>query len=73
MQREIDGLRMKRKEVETSLEGIVSTVKNAITFVREQDQAHREEKVFLHRPRQSDAAAAPVTPLQQAPVRSQQG
>lgn len=51
VQREIDGLRMKRKEVETSLEGIVATVKNAITYVREQDQVHREEKIFLHRPR----------------------
>jgi cell division initiation protein len=57
MQREIDGLRMKRKEVETSLEGIVSTVRNAIEFVREQDATHREEKVLLHRPRPIEAAA----------------
>ena len=55
VQREIDGLRMKRKEVETSLEGIVATVKNAITFVREQDQAHREDKIFMHRPRTNEA------------------
>lgn len=57
MQREIDGLRMKRKEVETSLEGIVSTVRNAIEFVREQDSTYREEKVLLHRPRPIEAAA----------------
>jgi cell division initiation protein len=55
VQREIDGLRMKRKEVETSLEGIVATVKNAIGFVREQDQAHREDKIFLHRPRSTES------------------
>jgi cell division initiation protein len=61
VQREIDGLRMKRKEVETSLEGIVATVKNAITFVREQDQIHREEKVFLHRPRAVNDSS-PVQP-----------
>ena len=30
VQREIDGLRMKRREVETSLEGIISTLNNTI-------------------------------------------
>ena len=62
VQREIDGLRMKRKEVETSLEGIVSTVKNAITFVREQDQAHRDDKIFLHRPRTVEAPRSVEAP-----------
>lgn len=69
VQREIDGLRMKRKEVETSLEGIVATVKNAIIYVREQDQVHREEKIFLHRPRANDSSAHHVPaaqPLQPA-------
>ena len=51
VQREIDGLRLKRKDVETSLEGIISTLYNTIEFVREQDTKHREEKVLLHRPR----------------------
>jgi cell division initiation protein len=51
VQREIDGLRMKRKDVETSLEGIISTLYNTIEFVREQDIKHRDEKVLLHRPR----------------------
>jgi cell division initiation protein len=61
VQREIDGLRMKRREVETSLEGIVATVNNTIAYVREQDAIHREEKIRLHRPRQADGpqAAAP--------------
>jgi cell division initiation protein len=52
VQREIDGMRMKRREVETSLEGIISTLNNTIEFVREQDTRHRaEEKILLHRPR----------------------
>ena len=59
VQREIDGLRMKRREVETSLEGIISTIHNTITFVREQDAAHREEKILIHRPRQPEPAPAP--------------
>ena len=59
VQREIDGLRMKRREVETSLEGIIATINNTITFVREQDAAHREEKILLHRPRQLDPPPVP--------------
>jgi cell division initiation protein len=61
VQREIDGLRMKRREVETSLEGIIATLNNTIAFVREQDTRHREEKILLHRPR-----AAEPTPAQPA-------
>jgi cell division initiation protein len=57
VQREIDGLRMKRREVETSLEGIIATIHNTIAYVREQDATHREEKILLHRPRQADGAS----------------
>ena len=56
VQREIDGLRMKRKDVETSLESIISSLYNTIEFVREQDGKQREEKVLLHRPRTADGA-----------------
>jgi cell division initiation protein len=57
VQREIDGLRLKRKDVETSLESIISALYNTIEFVRDQDSKHKEEKVLLHRPRPVDAAA----------------
>ncbi|MGQ0735719.1 MAG: DivIVA domain-containing protein [Acidobacteriota bacterium] len=50
-QREIDTLRLKRRDVEASLEGIVSALQNAIEFVRAQDERPRDEKVLLHRPR----------------------
>lgn len=59
VQREIDGLRLKRKEVETSLEGIITTLHNTIDYVRDQDQKHRDEKVLLHRPRQPEAPGTP--------------
>ena len=59
VQREIDSLRMKRREVETSLEGIIATLNNTVAFVREQDSRHREEKILLHRPR---VAEPPVVP-----------
>jgi cell division initiation protein len=49
VQREIDGLKMKRREAETSLEAIISTLHHTLEFVREQE--HREEKILVHRPR----------------------
>jgi cell division initiation protein len=62
VQREIDGLRLKRKDVETSLESIISALYNTIEFVREQDTKHKEEKVLLHRPRNSESQLAAVVP-----------
>ena len=51
IQREIDGLRLKRRDVESSLEATIAALRNALEFVREQDQKEREDKVLLHRPR----------------------
>jgi hypothetical protein len=65
VQREIDGLRLRRREVESSLESIISALHNTVQFVREQDARHREEKILMHRPRQADPA--PVTELGPAP------
>ncbi len=59
LQREIDGLRLKRKEVETSLESSIAAVRGALEFVREQDARDRDEKVLLHRPRSSEPAPHP--------------
>jgi cell division initiation protein len=55
VQREIDGLRLKRREVEGSVEAVISSLKNTLEFVREQDARDREDKVLQHRPRQSDS------------------
>jgi cell division initiation protein len=49
VQREIDGLKLKRRDVQTSIEACVSTLRNALDFVREQDE--REHRVVQHRPR----------------------
>jgi cell division initiation protein len=58
VQREIDGLRMKRRDVENSLESTISTLKNSLEFVREQDKKERDDKVLLHRPRPAEPATA---------------
>jgi cell division initiation protein len=47
VQREIDGLKMKRREAETSIESIISTLHNTMEFIREQEG--RDEKVVVHR------------------------
>lgn len=54
VQREIDNLKLKRRDVETALESTISGLRNALDFVREQEQRDREEKILLHRPRQPE-------------------
>ena len=51
-QREIDNLRLKRREVETSIEASISTLRTTLEFVREQDRRERgpETNVVPHRP-----------------------
>jgi hypothetical protein len=40
---------MKRREAETSIEAVISTLHNTLEFIREQEG--REEKIVVHRPR----------------------
>ena len=47
MQREIDGLRMKRREAQANLESIIGALHNTIDFIREQEQ---RERGVPHRP-----------------------
>ncbi len=54
VQREIDGMKMKRREVETTLESTIASLRNTLEFVREQEQREREEKILLHRPRPAE-------------------
>jgi DivIVA domain-containing protein len=50
LQREIDGLKLKRRDVETSIEATVQTLRNTLELVREQDVRDREDRL-LDRPR----------------------
>jgi cell division initiation protein len=56
VQREIDGLKLKRKSVETSIEATIQTLRNTLEYVREQEARDREERILLHRPRHQEAA-----------------
>ncbi len=53
VQREIDELRLKRGDVETTLETTIQALRNTLEYVREQDAHEREDKILLHRPKSS--------------------
>ena len=63
VQRDIDGMRMKRREVENDIESLVRTLNSTLEFVRDQDTRSRDERILLHRPR-----AAELPPVQQLPM-----
>jgi cell division initiation protein len=55
LQRDIDGLRLKRREVETSIEATILTLRNTLEYVRERDERDERDannRFLLHRPRQ---------------------
>lgn len=56
IQREIDGLKLKRKDVEVTIESTIQALHNTLDFVREQDVRERDEKILIHRPRHAEAA-----------------
>lgn len=60
VQREIDGLRMKRREVENDIEALVRTLNTTLEFIRDQDQRSREDRILLHRPRATESGPAPA-------------
>jgi cell division initiation protein len=65
VQREIDALRHKRREVENDIESLVKHLNSTLEFIRDQDTRSRDERVLLHRPRpQEIPAAAPAAPAQ---------
>jgi cell division initiation protein len=58
IEREIDGLRLKRREAETNIEATISTLHNTLDFIRDQERRERENRVVLHRPRVDVATTA---------------
>ena len=58
IQREIDGLKLKRRDVETSIESTIQTLRNTLEYVHEQEARERDDKILLHRPRYNDQQTA---------------
>jgi cell division initiation protein len=65
-QRQIDGLKLKRRDVEATLESTIGVLQNALSFVRDQDQKDREERILLHRPRPNETGQPPLRPIDAA-------
>ena len=63
LERDITELRLRRRGVEGTLESSIQTLYQALEFIREQDQP--EEKLLLHRARQTEAAG-PQRPAAEA-------
>jgi cell division initiation protein len=59
IERDITEMRLRRRDVEGSLESSIQALYRALEFIRDQDRS--DEKVLLHRPRQSDAQQSPST------------
>jgi cell division initiation protein len=57
IEREINELKLRRRDVEATLEASIAALGNALQFVRSKDASDKEEKLLIHRPR---AAAAPT-------------
>lgn len=54
VQREIEGLRQKRRDVENDIEGLMRNLSSTLEFIKEQDARSREDRVLLHRPRPAE-------------------
>jgi cell division initiation protein len=46
IQREIDSLKLRRKDVETSIEATIQTLRHTLEFVHEQDTRERDDRVL---------------------------
>ncbi|HUR34325.1 MAG TPA: DivIVA domain-containing protein [Vicinamibacterales bacterium] len=57
IQRDIDGLKLKRRDVETSLEASIQALRSTLEFVREQDARDRDDKLLTYRPRLAEPEA----------------
>jgi cell division initiation protein len=49
IQREIDGMKLKRKDAETAVEATIQALRNTLEFIREQDSRERDERVTLRK------------------------
>jgi cell division initiation protein len=65
IERDINELRLRRRDVEGSLEASIQSLYRALEFIKDQDRS--DDKVLLHRPRQNDMPASAPWPAENAP------
>ena len=68
LDRDINEMRLRRRDVEGSLEASIASLSYALDFMRTQDhQTERDEKLLLHRPK-TDAPITVARPVVDVPV-----
>ena len=60
VERDINEMKLRRRDVEGSLEASIASLTYALEFMRAQDQVERDDKLLLHRPKVIEATAQPV-------------
>ena len=55
-------MKLRRRDAEGSVEASIQALYRALEFMRDQDQARPDEKILLHRPRQTDQPTAQAKP-----------
>jgi cell division initiation protein len=63
VQREIDGLKLKRKDVEITVEATIQTLRSTLEYVHEQEARDHEDKILFHRPRHMELQEGRATEL----------
>jgi len=74
--RDINELKLRRRDTEGSLEGAIQALYRALEFIRDQEQGRSDDKVLLHRPRVENATparAADVRPAEPRVASEQHG
>jgi cell division initiation protein len=64
IERDINEMRLRRRDVEGSLESSIQSLYRALEFIRDQDRS--DDKVLLHRPRQAEQPTAAPQHWQEA-------
>jgi len=57
IRRDIDGLKLRKRDIEATLETSIQALRNTLDFVREQDARDRDEKLLTYRPRLAEPDA----------------
>ncbi len=67
VERDIHEMKLRRRDVEGQLEASISSLTYALEFMRAQDQAERDEKTLLHRPKAAESSTPALRPVEPRP------
>ena len=65
IQRQIDGLKMQRRDAEAAIESTIHALQSTLEFVQEPEGGDQDDKIVLHRPRHADAGGDKAADLQE--------